>query len=127
MARRRKGAVTIAAEASEAPQMPQVPVELKRVEAPVYSASTIQTTHAGNDVFLTFIRPHPATLPDGNMAPVALGEAVAIIHVSMATLKDLSVLLRDVVAKIEEKEGTIETDFTRKRAKEKAAPKPVKH
>jgi hypothetical protein len=85
------------------------------LSAPMYSASVVQFMRDPNDAYLTFIRPHPATV--GNRL-AAIPEPVATIHLSIATLKDLSILLNDAVADIEKAEGhAIETAFTRRREK----------
>jgi hypothetical protein len=87
--------------------------QLKVIEAPTYFASSLQVIRAGNDFTLLFQRPRPATLPDGSPAPIAIAEPVALLQVSAATLKDISVLLQRMVAQVEQDYGPIETDFTR--------------
>lgn len=96
------------------PGQPPVPLDqLRVIEAPTYFASALQVIRAGNDFTLLFQRPRPATLPDGSPAPIAIAEPVALLQVSSATLKDISVLLQHMVAQLEQDYGPIETDFTR--------------
>jgi hypothetical protein len=94
-----------------------------RVIAPTFHASTINLQWAGNDGILIFARPQPATLPPlGEMAPFGLSEVTAIMHLSSATLKDLSILLAEQIAGYEKKAGApIETDYTRRLAAMKVA------
>jgi hypothetical protein len=90
-----------------------------RMTAPTFYASNVFIQWAGNDGVLIFGRAQPATLPPlGELAPFALPEHVALIHMSSSTLKDLSVLLSLQMAEYEKKLGrVIETDFTRSLAK----------
>ncbi|MGD1035749.1 MAG: hypothetical protein ABR878_00840 [Roseiarcus sp.] len=89
-----------------------------RITAPTFHASAINIMWAGNDGIIVFSRPQPATLPPlGEFAPFALNEITAVIHLSAATLKDLSILLSTNVAEYEKRTGvTIQTDYTRRLA-----------
>jgi hypothetical protein len=91
----------------------------KPVEGNIYTASAVQIFWAGNDCTLTFTRPRPALLPTGGPAPAAMAEVVVIMQLSAATMKDLSVLLPEQVAKYEEKFGIIQTIFVKNRAAKK--------
>jgi hypothetical protein len=85
----------------------------RRLEAPVYYAPTAQILISGNDATLLFTRPHPAILQDGNLAPVPLREPVALIQMSIAGLKELSVTLASMVRQIEQQSGEIQIKLTR--------------
>src|SRR5271168_2657573 len=73
----------------------------KPIEGPVVNGSTVQFIIASNDAMLMFMRPKPLISPEGQISPVALTETTAIIHLSMATVKDLSLLLSDQLSKYE--------------------------
>jgi len=49
----------------------------RRLDAPFYYAANAQILISGNEVNLLFTRPHPAVLPDGNLAPAPLRESVS--------------------------------------------------
>ncbi len=80
-------------------------------------ASSIQLTFAGNDALVIFMQPRPATMPDGSIAPIALSDTSAMIHMSVATLKDFSVLLNDTIGQYEKDFGPVETHYTRQMAR----------
>ena len=88
----------------------------KAVEGPVAYASGSQISIMGNDAVLLFNRWRPAVHPHSVAVTGAMVETTAIIHVSMATLKDLSIALADAVGAFEKQFGEIQTDFTRRRA-----------
>jgi len=58
------------------------------IHGPVVNASYILVMLAANDAMLVFGRPHPLFLPNGQVANIATTDTTAIIHMSMATLKD---------------------------------------
>src|SRR5262249_16532512 len=80
----------------------------RRLDAPFYYAENAQILISGNDASLLFTRPHPAVLPDGNLAPAPLREAVALIAMSVAGLKELSKALGDAIRQAEERTRQIE-------------------
>jgi hypothetical protein len=73
---------------------------------------------------MIFSRPRPAVIPAGKGVAkhVGLQEPVALIQCSAATMKDISVLLPEVVQAYEKQFGPIETNFTKGRAAKKKAP-----
>ena len=73
----------------------------RRLEAPFFYAANAQVLISGNSATLLFTRPHPAILPDGNIAPTPLREPVALIEMSLAALKELSRSAADVIRKVE--------------------------
>ena len=75
----------------------------RRLEAPFFYAANAQVLISGNSATLLFTRPHPAVLPDGNIAPTPLREPVALVEMSLAALKELSSSAADVIRKVEEK------------------------
>jgi hypothetical protein len=74
----------------------------RRLEAPFFYAANAQVLITGNSATLLFTRPHPAILPDGNIAPTPLREPVALVEMSLAALKELSSSAADIVRKVEE-------------------------
>lgn len=96
-------------------QMQALVAASKAIEGPVANASSVTVQIAGNDAVLIFMRPRPLLGPDGSFASVAIAEATAIIHVSMATLKDMYVSISDVIAAYEKEHGEIKTDYTQRR------------
>ena len=77
----------------------------RRLEAPFFYAANAQVLISGNSATLLFTRPHPAVLPDGNIAPTPLREPVALVEMSLAALKELSSSAADVIRKVEEGEA----------------------
>jgi hypothetical protein len=100
-------------------ELQQLAATGKPIDGPVANASTVLLSIAGNDAILVFNRPRPVIMPDGSMPQVAVAETTAIIHVSMATLKDLSLLLNGTIQQYEKNFGEIETEYTRRLAAEK--------
>jgi hypothetical protein len=78
---------------------------LDRLELPFYYAANAQILISGHDASLLFTRPHPAILPDGNLAPVPRREPVALIAMSVAGLKELSQAAAQVIRQVEERNG----------------------
>ena len=105
---------------AETPQ-PSPRTEVRKLEVSTYFASNVTVSKVGNDVGLMFARWAPTVLADGAPAPVAIAEPVALIQMSLQTLKDLSILVGEFVAQIERDIGQIETDFTRQREAGSAA------
>ena len=75
----------------------------RRLEVPFYYAASAQILISGNDASLLFTKPHPAVLPDGNLASAPLREPVALIAMSVAALKELSKAAADVIRRTEER------------------------
>src|SRR5438874_12737705 len=83
-------------------QLAAPPTNWRRLEAPFFYAANAQVLISGNTATLLFTRPHPAILPDGNIAPTPLREPVALVEMSLAALKELSSSAADVIRKMEE-------------------------
>jgi hypothetical protein len=79
----------------------------RRLEAPFFYAANAQVLISGNSATLLFTRPHPAVLPDGNIAPTPLREPVALVEMSLAALKELSSSAADVIRKVEERSAEV--------------------
>jgi hypothetical protein len=100
---------------------------LMPIVMPEWYAAGVQLVWAGNDVQLIFTK--PVVLGDvvhgvPRMSQgVAIIESVGMVRLSIATLKDISILLAEQVAKRESEVGVIETDFTRQRAQTQVASK----
>ena len=75
----------------------------RRLKAPFFYAANAQVLISGNSATLLFTRPHPAVLPDGNIAPTPLCEPVALVEMSLAALKELSTSAADLIRKLEER------------------------
>src|SRR5947208_3579119 len=78
-------------------QLAAPPTNWRRLEAPFFYAANAQILISGNSATLLFTRPHPAILPDGNIAPTPLREAVALIEMSLAGLKELAKAAADLI------------------------------
>jgi hypothetical protein len=85
----------------------------RRLEAPFYYAANAQILISGNDAALLFTRPHPAILPDGTLAPAPLRDSVALIHMSLAGLKEFASAAADVIRRVEERSGEIQNSNLR--------------
>ncbi len=91
-----------------------------RLEAQVVAySSQIQMQWAGNDAILTFGRSRPMMLASGEIAPFAVTEPTAIMHMSPGGVKDFYLVLADQVKKYEAKYGKIETEYSRQLDKAK--------
>lgn len=75
----------------------------RRLEAPFFYAANAQVLISGHSATLLFTRPHPAILPDGNIAPAPLREPVVLVEMSLTALKELCRSAADVIQKVEEK------------------------
>src|SRR5436305_2057501 len=80
------------------------PTNWRRLEAPFFYAANAQILISGNSAMLLFTRPHPAILPDGNIAPTPLREPVALIAMSVDELKELSKAAADVIRQLEQQQ-----------------------
>lgn len=86
-----------------------------RVDAPFFYGSTFQLTAGPLDFSLIVGRQHPMfiTPPEGPQQFGAALEAQAIIQMSPQTAKDLMLLLRDHISRVEAEYGVIQTPFSR--------------
>jgi hypothetical protein len=99
-----------------------VQTEIRKIEVPTYYAASVQIFLAVNDASLMFTRPTPGTLPNGALSTIAMIEPVALIQMSIETLKDLAVLIGDQIEQIEVSRGSkIETDYPRRRDEQRKA------
>ena len=96
-------------------QLAAPPTNWRRLEAPFFYAANAQILISGNSATLLFTRPHPAILPDGNIAPTPLREAVALIEMSLAGLKELAKAAADLIRQIEERNVEAQTSATQSR------------
>ena len=99
--------------------------ELKNFEmtrAPLLYATQFQVSLTEVDVMLIAQRPHPARA-DGIESGLAKVEDVAVIAMGFHALKNLSLVLPELVAQIESRNGEIVTEMMRSRAAEKAVKK----
>jgi hypothetical protein len=97
-------------------QIAQLIASAKPIEGPVANAGASLIMQAGNDAIIIFNRPRPLILPDGQFSNIATAEAVAIVHVSMATLKDLWLGIGQNLAIYEASHGEIVTDYMKQQA-----------
>jgi len=88
----------------------------KPIQGPVVNAGGAFVLQAGNDAVLVFNRPQPVFAPDGTIANLAIAETTAIIHLSLATLKDLHWAIGENIRIYEESHGEIVTDAMKLRA-----------
>jgi hypothetical protein len=96
-------------------QLPASATNWRRLEAPFFYAANAQILISGNSATLLFTRPHPAILPDGNIAPTPLREAVALVEMSLAGLKELAKAAADLIRQIEERNADAQTSATQSR------------
>ena len=73
----------------------------QRLDVPSYYAASVQVLVSGNNLSLLFTTPHPAITEQGDLVPLPINEPVALIHMSRAGLKDLSIILTDTVFRLE--------------------------
>lgn len=74
----------------------------RRLEAPSYYAEDAQILMHGDSAMLLFTRPHPAVMPDRNIAPTPLREPVTTIGMNVQALADLSNTIDAAIQQIEE-------------------------
>jgi hypothetical protein len=97
---------------SARPNPEPVKAEARRLDAPSFYAASAQVLVSGNDATLLFSRPHPAILPDGSLAPVPMRETVALVQMSIAGMKDLALILTDMVRRVEQQTGVIQSELS---------------
>jgi hypothetical protein len=88
----------------------------KEIQGPVANAANTIVMQAANDAIIMFTRPRPLLTADGQFSNVAAAETVAVIHMSMATLKDFQWAIGEQVRLWEEGHGEIVTDAMKQRA-----------
>jgi len=86
------------------------------IQGPVANAASSVIMQAVNDAVIIFGRPRPLIGPDGSFANIATMETTAIIHMSMAALKDLHWALGENISIYEKSHGEIITDAMKQRA-----------
>ena len=89
--------------------------QAKPIDAPIFYADQMNMSAPGNDAIIMFARSRPAVLAGMRDDQVAiLGEPVAIVQLSIQTLKDRHIAIGVQIATHEKEFGSIETTFTRK-------------
>lgn len=95
-------------------------LEPKPVNAPAFYVTSIRTMFEPTGVSIIFSRSQPTDIPHGTQVVHASAIVpAAIIDMSPQTAKDLFVLLQEQIEGYEKSWGTIETEFTRRRANKK--------
>ncbi len=90
-----------------------LPQGVTPILAPVIYASGVQFMRAGTDGTLIMSQARPVTVQsDTNVGLAAMNEAVAILHMSFATIKDLNLVLSGAISEYESRFGEIKTDFS---------------
>lgn len=100
-------------------QIAEIAASATPIYGPVANAASSLVIQAGNDAMIVFSRPHPLLL-NGAFANLAMNETVAVIHMSMAGLKDLHLAVEENLEIYEKANGPIISDGVKQRA---AAPK----
>ena len=96
----------------------------RRLEAPSYYAEDAQILMHGDSAMLLFTRPHPAVMPDRNIAPTPLREPVTTIGMNVQALADLSNTIDAAIQQIEEQDSETNTNSVHERdANHPAKPK----
>jgi hypothetical protein len=84
------------------------------IDVPLFYANLISVSIPGNDANILFMRPRPASVPNMSAGQLAIiAEPVAVLQMSMRTLKDLYLSIGDQLATYEKDFGILETEFTR--------------
>ncbi|HEX4196709.1 MAG TPA: hypothetical protein VHZ26_04640 [Caulobacteraceae bacterium] len=93
------------------------PEDVQFVEAPEFYASGCQVTLVGNDFVMTLTRPRTAmAMLKGEAIQVGTMLPQAYITMSASALKDLSIVIDDVLKQYESDLGPLKTPFMRARA-----------
>jgi hypothetical protein len=96
-----------------------VPVEVTPVAVPLnvphLDASSLVIHATGNNFVLLFKRPVPISPHAGFPPNAMIYDPVASISCSPQTVKDISLMLNDVVADYEKEYGNIHTVYTKQR------------
>jgi hypothetical protein len=99
-------------------QLAALAAQGKEIQGPVANAGGAIVIQAANDAMLIFNRPHPLII-NGQFANIATSETVAIIHMSLATLKDLHIAIGEAIEIYEKTHDKIVTDTMKQRAADK--------
>ena len=84
------------------------------VQAPSFYCSAMQAAIAGNDCMITLLAARPAFRKStGQSIELAIQQPVGVVYMSMRSLKDLQLIVNDIVSRYEAEWGSIETEFTR--------------
>ena len=87
------------------------------IDAPAYRCTSTTFVALGSEFVLQVMTSRMGELTlDGETRAVAKNEPTALIHMSPQGLKDLSIILAQVLDEHEKEWGMIETPFTRKHA-----------
>jgi hypothetical protein len=112
----------IADEASiDKPQPAALPMAQTRLDAPSYYAGDTQILMHGDSAMLLFTRPHPAVMPDRNIAPTPLREPVTMIGMNVQALADLSNTIDAAIQQIEEQGRETNTNSEREQDANRSA------
>ena len=89
------------------------------VDAPIFTSSTFRLSVNPTECSLSFQRTRPAqVVKDGNiLADLGKVEAVCVVQMSPAALKDLYLLIGEHLANYEKEWGELHTEYTRHRAR----------
>jgi hypothetical protein len=87
-----------------------LPMTQRRLDAPSYYAGDTQILMHGDSAMLLFTRPHPAVMPDRNIAPTPLREPVTMIGMNVQALADLSNTIDAAIQQIEEQDREANTN-----------------
>lgn len=119
MAKRRK-TISEALTAEPSPEEIAAVQQMQPLQVPEWYASGAQVVFAGNDIQLIFNKPvllgevaHGGAAMSKTVGMIA---PVGLVRMSIATFKDLSVLLAAQVEKREAEIGPIETEYTKQLA-----------
>jgi hypothetical protein len=94
-----------------------LPKDVKRVDAPFFYVGAITLMTTGNDFTLVLSRARPIENSDGTVNTQAVtSDPVAVISVTPQTLKDLFLVLTDVIPQYEAQFGELKTLFMMRRA-----------
>lgn len=90
--------------------------DLAPLQVPTYFGASFQTLVAGNDAMLIMASPRPAvSKSSGQPTNWAIQIPVCAWQMSIHSLKDLSIVVNDLVSKYEADKGIIQTDFMKTR------------
>jgi hypothetical protein len=92
----------------------------RKLEVPIYYASTSMLLATGNDFTIIFSRPRPILTDNDTVNPAAaITEAVASVSLTPQTAKDLLLILQANIPAWEKEFGEIQTPFSRQVANQK--------
>jgi hypothetical protein len=133
MAKHKKSVEKVAETATNEPTAEEIAKvqTMHPLDMPEWYASGAQLVIAGNDAQLIFNKPvllgQVAHGGPQMSQTVGLITPVGVVRLSMATLKDISVMLSNQIAKREAEFGVIETDYTKQEAQKQTAASKKKH